>query len=142
LSKTVITLTAVNDLKYNRFAVSKVLVIAPKKVAEATWAKEAAKWDHLKMLRVIPVLGPLAKRVRALNTPADIYVINRENVPWVVEYYRNAWPFDMVVVDEFSSFKNHSAKRFKSLSWVRKNITRFVGLTGTPAPNGLLDLWA
>jgi SNF2 family DNA or RNA helicase len=111
-------------------------------VAEATWAKEAAKWDHLKMLRVIPVLGPLSKRIKALNTPADIYVINRENVPWLVEYYRNTWPFDMVVVDEFSSFKNYSAKRFKSLTWVRKNITRFVGLTGTPAPNGLLDLWA
>jgi SNF2 family DNA or RNA helicase len=111
-------------------------------VTEATWAKEAAKWDHLKMLRVIPVLGPLSKRIKALNTPADIYVINRENVPWLVEYYRNTWPFDMVVVDEFSSFKNYSAKRFKSLTWVRKNITRFVGLTGTPAPNGLLDLWA
>lgn len=142
LGKTVITLTAINDLKYNRFLVSKVLVIAPKKVAEATWAKEAAKWDHLKMLRVIPVLGTQAKRVRALNTPADIYVINRENVPWLVDYYRNAWPFDMVVVDEFSSFKNHKAKRFKSLTWVRGHITRFVGLTGTPAPNGLLDLWA
>lgn len=142
LGKTVITLTAINDLKYNRFSISKVLVIAPKKVAEATWAKEAAKWDHLKMLRVVPVLGALNKRVRALNTPADIYVINRENVSWLVEYYRNAWPFDMVVADEFSSFKNHQAKRFKSLSWVRKHITRFVGLTGTPAPNGLLDLWA
>lgn len=142
LGKTVITLTAVNDLKYNRFAVNKILVIAPKKVAEATWAKEAAKWDHLKILRVISVLGPLNKRIKALNTPADIYVINRENVAWLVEYYRNNWPFDMVVVDEFSSFKNHSAKRFKSLSWVRNHITRFVGLTGTPAPNGLLDLWA
>lgn len=94
------------------------------------------------MLRVISVLGSLTKRISALNTPADIYVINRENVPWLVEYYRNNWPFDMVVVDEFSSFKNHKAKRFKSLTWVRKHITRFVGLTGTPAPNGLLDLWA
>lgn len=137
-----ITLTAVNDLKYNRFAISKVLVIAPKKVAEATWSKEAAKWEHLHMLRVIPVLGNLTKRVRALNTPGDIFVINRENVPWLVEYYRNAWPFDMVIVDEFSSFKNHQAKRFKALTWVRKHIKRFVGLTGTPAPNGLLDLWA
>ena len=142
LGKTVVTLTAINDLKYNRFAISKVLVIAPKKVAEATWTKEAAKWDHLQMLRIVSVLGPLKKRIRALNTPADIYVINRENVSWVVEYYRNAWPFDMVVADEFSSFKNHQAKRFKSLTWVRKHITRFVGLTGTPAPNGLLDLWA
>lgn len=142
LGKTVITLTVVNDLKYNRFAVAKVLVIAPKKVAEATWSKEAAKWDHLKMLRVVPVLGTLAKRVRALNTPGDVWVINRENVKWLVDYYRNAWPFDMVVADEFSSFKNHDAKRFKALTWVRKHISRFIGLTGTPAPNGLMDLWA
>lgn len=142
LGKTVITLTAINDLKYNRFAINKALVIAPKKVAEATWSKEAAKWDHLQMLRIVPVLGTATKRVKALNTPADIYVINRENVPWLVEYYRNAWPFDMVVADEFSSFKSHDAKRFKSLSWVRNHITRFIGLTGTPAPNGLLDLWA
>ncbi|MDT8715457.1 DEAD/DEAH box helicase [Clostridium sp. 19966] len=142
LGKTIITLTAINDLKFNRFAISKALVIAPKKVAEATWSKEAAKWDHLKLLRVISVLGSASKRIKALNTPADIYVINRENVPWLVEYYRNSWPFDMVVVDEFSSFKNHQAKRFKSLTWVRGHITRFIGLTGTPAPNGLLDLWA
>lgn len=142
LGKTVITLTAINDLKYNRFMINKVLVIAPKKVAEATWSKEAAKWDHLKLLRVVPVLGSQQKRIRALNTPADIYVINRENVPWLVDYYRNAWPFDMVVVDEFSSFKNHQAKRFKALSWVRPHIKRIVGLTGTPTPNGMLDLWA
>jgi len=129
-------------LKFNRFAISKVLVIAPKKVAESTWSKETAKWDHLKLLRVIPVLGTLTKRIRALNTPADIYVINRENVQWLVDYYRNAWPFDMVVVDEFSSFKNSQSKRFKALTCVRKHIKRFVGLTGTPAPNGLLDLWA
>lgn len=131
-----------NDLKYNRFAISKVLVVAPKKVAEATWSKEAAKWDHLQLLRIVPVLGSQAKRIKALNTPADVWVINRENVPWLVEYYRNAWPFDMVILDEFSSFKNHQAKRFKALTWVRKHISRIVGLTGTPAPNGLLDLWA
>ena len=142
LGKTVITLTAVNDLKYNRFAVNKVLVIAPKKVAESTWSKEAAKWDHLQLLRISTVLGSQAKRIRALNTPADLYVINRENIPWLVEYYRNAWPFDMVIVDEFSSFKNHQSKRFKSLSWVRPHIKRIIGLTGTPAPNGLLDIWA
>ena len=142
LGKTVITLTAINDLKYNRFAINKTLVIAPKKVAEGTWSREARKWDHLKLLRVIPVLGSQQKRIRALNTPADIYVINRENIPWLVDYYRNAWPFDMVVVDEFSSFKNHQSKRFKSLSWVRGHIKRFAGLTGTPAPNGLVDLWA
>lgn len=142
LGKTVITLTAVMDLKYNQFAVNKVLVIAPKKVAESTWAKEAAKWDHLQLLRISTVLGTEVKRIRALNTPADIYVINRENIPWLVEHYRHAWPFDMVIVDEFSSFKNHQAKRFKSLSWVRPHIKRIVGLTGTPAPNGLLDIWA
>jgi SNF2 family DNA or RNA helicase len=142
LGKTVITLTAVNDLKYNRFAINKVLVIAPKKVAEGTWANERDKWDHLKLLRISTVLGSQVKRVRALNTPADIYIINRENIPWLVEYYRNSWPFDMVIVDEFSSFKNHQAKRFKALSNVRPHIKRIVGLTGTPAPNGLLDLWA
>lgn len=142
LGKTVISLTAVKELKYNRFVVRKVLVIAPKKVAEATWSKEAAKWEHLKMLRVIPVLGTLKQRVRALNTPADVYVINRENVQWIVDYYRNDWPFDFVIIDESSSFKNHQAKRFKSLCWVRKKISRLVELTGTPAPNGLIDLWA
>lgn len=142
VSKTVITLTAVNELKYNRFAVQRVLVIAPKKVAEATWSKEAAKWEHLQLLRIIPVLGSLKQRIRALNTPADVWVINRENVQWLVDYYRNDWPFDMVVIDESSSFKNHQAKRFKSLCWVRKKISRLVELTGTPAPNGLIDLWA
>ncbi|MCQ4638667.1 SNF2-related protein, partial [Anaerovorax odorimutans] len=121
LGKTVITLTAINDLKYNRFQVSKVLVIAPKKVAEATWSKEAEKWDHLSLLRIMPVLGSRQKRIRALNTPADVYVINRENVQWIVDYYRNAWPFDMVVIDELTSFKSHKAKRFKSLTWVRKS---------------------
>lgn len=142
LGKTVITLTAINDLKYNRFAVAKVLVIAPKKVAESTWSKEAEKWDHLQLLRIRTVLGSVQKRVRSLNTPADIYIINRENVPWLVDYYRNAWPFDMVVIDEFSSFKNHQSKRFKALKTVRSHIRRIIGLTGTPAPNGLLDLWA
>lgn len=142
LGKTVITLTAINDLKYNRFAVRKVLVVAPKKVAEATWTLEVQKWEHLRLLRVVPVLGSKQKRIRALNTPADVYVINRENVPWLVEYYRNAWPFDMVVLDELSSFKNHQAQRFKALTWVRPHIKRIVGLTGTPAPNGLMDLWA
>lgn len=117
-------------------------MIAPKKVAEATWSKEAAKWDHLKLLRIIPVLGTLKQRIRALNAPADVYVINRENVQWLVDYYRNDWPFDMVVIDESSSFKNHQAKRFKSLCWVRNKISRIVELTGTPAPNGLIDLWS
>ena len=142
LGKTIITLTAINELKYNRFQIRKVLVIAPKKVAEGTWSTEKDKWDHLKLLRISTVLGSEKKRIKALNTPADIYIINRENVVWLVEYYRNNWPFDMVVIDEFSSFKSNKAKRFKSLTWVRSHINRFVGLTGTPAPNGLMDLWA
>lgn len=142
LGKTVITLTAVNELMYNRFEVSKVLVIAPKKVAESTWSEEADKWEHLKHLRVSKILGTVQQRIKALNTPADIYVINRENVPWLVEYDSNAWRFDMVVVDELSSFKSNKAQRFKSLCYVRQHISRFVGLTGTPASNGLIDLWA
>lgn len=142
LGKTVTTLTAIKDLKYNRFEVRKVLVIAPKKVAEGTWTKEKDKWDHTKMLRVSQVLGSQAKRIRALNTPADLYIINRENVVWLVDYYRNSWPFDMVVVDESSSFKSHKAKRFKALSSVGPHINRLVELTGTPSPNGLDDLWA
>ena len=117
-------------------------MIAPKKVAEGTWTKEAAKWDHTRMLRVSPVLGSQAKRIRALNTPADLYVINRENVCWLVDYYRNAWPFDMVVIDESSSFKSHSAKRFKALAGISSRISRMVELTGTPSPNGLADLWS
>lgn len=142
LGKTAITLTAVNELKYGRFAVNHVLVVAPKKVAEATWQREAAKWDNLRHLRFSTVLGGERARIRALNTPADIYVINRENVVWLVEYYQNDWPFDMVVCDEFSSFKSHSAKRFKALAAIRPHIRRIVGLTGTPSPNGLMDLWS
>jgi len=142
LGKTVITLTAVNELIYNRFEVGKVLVIAPKKVAETTWTNEAQKWEHLHNLRISRVIGTLSQRVRALNTPADVYVINRENVPWLVEYDRNSWRFDMVVIDELSSFKSSRAQRFRSLCYVRQHIKRLVGLTGTPASNGLIDLWA
>lgn len=142
LGKTIITLSVINELKYGRFQVRKVLVIAPKKVAEATWQREAAKWDNVKHLRFSTVLGSQAKRIRALNTPADIYIINRENVVWLVDYYKNDWPFDMVVCDEFSSFKSHSAKRFKALAAIRGHINRIIGLTGTPSPNGLDDLWS
>lgn len=142
LGKTIITLTAIQDLIYNRFEVSKVLVIAPKKVAEATWTDEVEKWDHLKLLRTSLVLGSEKKRIQALSINADIYVINRENVVWLVEYYKNKWPFDMVVLDEWSSFKNPRAKRFRALKVVRPRIERIVGLTGTPAPNGMMDLWA
>ena len=140
--KTIITLTAINDLKYNRFLVYKVLVIAPKKVAEDTWTREQEKWDHLKLLRVIAVLGTTKKRIKALNTNADVYVINRENVEWLVDYYQNDWPFDMVIIDELSSFKNSNSKRFKALKRVRPLIHRIIGLTGTPAPNSYIDLWA
>lgn len=142
LGKTVITLTAINELKFDYLEVNKVLVIAPKKVAESTWLREAEKWEHLKFLKFSKVLGSLNQRIKALNTLADVYVINRDNVTWLVDYYRNDWPFDMVVIDEFSSFKNHASKRFKSLKLVKSKIKRFVGLTGTPAPNGLKDIWA
>lgn len=142
LGKTVITLSAIKELRYNRWAVSKPLVIAPKKVAEATWSTEAAKWDQLKMMRVVPILGTAQQRLRALATPADVYVINRENVSWLVGHFKNAWPFDMVVLDESSSFKNSQSKRFKSLRLVRSRIRRIVELTGTPSSNGLEDLWA
>ena len=142
LGKTVITLTAVCDMIINRFLVGKCLVIAPKKVAEDTWTREGEKWDHLGLLRIRPVLGTRAKRIKALNSPGHVFVINRENVSWLVEYYRNDWPFDMVVIDESSSFKNPQAKRFKSLKSVRGHIKRLIELTGTPSPNGLTDLWA
>lgn len=142
LGKTVITLTAINDLKFNRFQVSKILIIAPKRVAETTWNRECEKWDHLSHLRISSVLGSQKKRITAVNTPADIYIINRENVAWLVDYYRNDWPFDMVVIDESSSFKSHQSKRFKSLKMIRTKIKRLVELTGTPAPNNLIDLWA
>ena len=142
LGKTVITLTAINDLRCNRWAVSRCLVVAPKKVAEATWQAEGAKWDHLRHLRIVPILGSVQKRLRALHTPGDIWIINRENVPWLVDTLRNAWPFDMVVLDESSSFKNPRSKRFRALKSVRPRIRRLVELTGTPAPNGLGDLWA
>lgn len=142
LGKTVVTLSIINDLRYNRFLIRKCLVIAPKKVAEDTWTREQSKWDHLHLLKVVPVLGSQSRRIKALNSPGDIYVINRENVPWLVDYYRNDWPFDMVVIDEMSSFKSHQAKRFKAMKSIRSHISRIIGLTGTPAPNGLMDLWA
>ncbi|MEA5058401.1 MAG: SNF2-related protein [Anaerotignum propionicum] len=142
LGKTVTTLSAVKELKYYRFAIHKVLVIEPKKVAEATWSKEAAKREHLQNLRISTVLGSKNKRVAALAATADLYVINRKNVEWLVDYYRNDWPFDMVVVDESSSFKDQSTKRWKALKRIRPRIKRIVLLTGTPAPNNLIDLWA
>lgn len=131
-----------NELRYHRFQIARCLVVAPKKVAETTWITEAAKWDHLRHLRIVPILGSAKRRMAAVHTPGDVWVVNRENVSWLVDYCRNAWPFDMVVLDESSSFKNASSKRFKSLRLVRPRIRRLVELTGTPSPNGLEDLWA
>lgn len=142
MGKTVITLTALYKLKYHRFAMRKALVIAPKKVAEDTWTSEQGKWDHLHRLRVSIVLGTAKQRIDALNAPADVYVIGRENTQWLVQYYGHGWPFDVVVLDESSSFKNHQAKRFKALRTVLPKIRRVIELTGTPSPHGLMDLWA
>ena len=143
LGKTVITMTAVQELMYDRFEVSKVLVIAPKRVAEDTWTREHAKWDHLRDLRISKVIGTAPQRRKALEQDADIYVIGRDSVVWLVEHYQNkGWPFDMVVIDELSSFKNPQAKRFRALRKVMPHVSRVVGLTGTPGPNGLMDLWA
>lgn len=139
LGKTVITLTALWELVLDRFDVSRILVIAPKRVAEDTWPKEIAKWEHLSGLSFSLVLGSRADREAALRKRAFIYIINRENVAWLVENYR--WDFDMVVIDELSSFKSNKAERFKAMKRVRPKVSRIIGLTGTPAPNSLLDLW-
>lgn len=130
---------------YDRLEISKVLVIAPKRVADDTWAREVFKWDHTKHLKIAKVLGSEKQRRQALLKEADIYVINRENVMWLIDHYKNKkqnLPFDMLVVDELSSFKDPSSKRFKSLKKVSPLFDRFVGLTGTPSPNSLLDLWS
>lgn len=142
LGKTVITLTAVQHLMYDSFEVSKVLVIAPLRVAWDTWSREAEKWDHLAGLRIAKVLGAEKKRAEALAQDADIYVINRENVAWLVGVVGKRWDFDMVVIDELSSFKSNTSQRFKALKKVRPKMRRVVGLTGTPAANNLMDLWA
>lgn len=134
--KTVITLTAIKDLEVN-----KVLVICPIRVAQV-WADEIAKWEHLQGLRFSIAVGTVSERKYALEQDADIYIINRDVVPWLVETYANKWKWDMLVLDELSSFKNHQAKRFKSLLQIRPKVKRIVGLTGTPSSNGLMDLWA
>ena len=143
LGKSVITLTAIDALIYDYLAVSRVLVIAPKKVAEATWQAEAKKWDHLHRLTIATALGDARRRTDAVDARADITVINRENVAWLCENWPAVhWPFDMVVVDESSSFKSSAAKRFKALKLMLPRIRRLVILTGTPAPNGIEDLWS
>ena len=140
LGKTVITLTALWELVLDSFDIGRVLVIAPKRVAENVWVQEIRKWEHLTGLTAVRVLGSEQDRRSALNTPAFLYIINRENVTWLVKNRR--WDFDMVVIDELSSFKSHQAQRFKAMRKVRPLVTRIVGLTATPAPNSLMDLWA
>ena len=142
MGKTVSTLTAINELKYNYWQIDKVLVIAPLRVAKMTWSDEVQQWRHLQNLKVSIVCGDLKQRKKALTVKADIYTINRENVPWLVSYLGRKWDFDMVVIDESSSFKNHRSQRFKALRRMRPLISRIVELTGTPAPNGLMDLWS
>lgn len=140
LGKTVTTLTAIEELMYDRFEVSKVLVIAPLRVGLSVWKQECEKWEHLQKLRCSIAIGTPAERKKALAEKADIYIINRENVGWLTGNYE--FDFDMVVIDELSSFKSWKSQRFKALRKVRPKVSRIVGLTGTPAPNGLMDLWA
>ena len=142
LGKTSITLTAVNELLFDSFEVRKVLVIAPLRVARNTWCDEIKKWDHLRNIKYSIVVGTEKERISALNEKADIYIINRENVDWLVNKSGYEFDFDMIVIDELSSFKNHQSKRFKSLMKIRPKAKRIVGLTGTPSSNGLMDLFA
>ena len=140
LGKTVTTLTAIRDLMYDTFEVKRVLVVAPLRVARDTWPEEIRKWDHLKALTCSVVVGSAAERRKALQKKADIYIVNRENLVWLYEHCKMA--FDMVVLDELSSFKNHQSKRFRAMKALRPKVKRIVGLTGTPTGNGLMDLWA
>ena len=142
LGKSVITLTALLDLCLDRFEIAKVLVIAPLRVARDTWTAELQKWDHLKCFTYATVIGSVSEREAALRKKAHIYLINRENVSWLIEESGFPFDFDMIVIDELSSFKSYQAKRFRSLLRVRPTVKRIVGLTGTPAGNGLTDLWA
>lgn len=142
LGKTVSTLTAINYLMNDYLEINSVLVIAPKRVIESVWQEEAEKWDHLQNLRFSKIIGPEIKRINAIKTKADIYLVSRDNIAWLCAYFGGgSIPFDMVVVDELSSFKSYKSLRFKALKNARPYLKRFVGLTGTPAPNGLIDLW-
>ena len=142
LGKTSITLTALNNLLFDSFEVRRILVIAPLRVARNTWGAEIEKWDHLNSLHYSVAVGTETERLSALKKQADIYLINRENVQWLITESGIPFDFDMVVIDELSSFKNHQTKRFKALMKVRPKVKRIVGLTGTPSSNGLMDLWA
>lgn len=142
LGKTVSTLTAINYLMFDYLEISNVLVIAPKRVAETVWQEEAEQWDHLKHLTFSKIIGTQMQRIKALNEKANIYIISRDNIAWLCAYYGGLrLPFDMIVVDELSSFKSYKSQRFKALKSCQPAFKRFVGLTGTPAPNGLIDLW-
>lgn len=142
LGKTVSTLTAINTLMYDYCEIGRVLVIAPKRVTESVWQEEAEKWGHLQHLSFSKIIGSEAQRMKALNTEADIHLISRDNIAWLCALYGGGpMPYDMVVIDELSSFKSHKAQRFKALRSCRPFLRRLVGLTGTPAPNGLIDLW-
>ncbi|MCT3440175.1 DEAD/DEAH box helicase [Limosilactobacillus fermentum] len=142
LGKSVITLTAINDLIYNRFEVNRVLVIAPLRVANNTWPDEIKKWDHLSHLTYSVVTGNKQQRLAALRQDVNLYIINRENLKWLVEDYGVPFFYDMIVIDELSSFKSYRSQRFKCLKKLRPYVKRIVGLTGTPSSNGLMDLWA
>ena len=142
LGKTITTLTAINELMYDSFEISKVLIIAPLRVAQSTWKEEIEKWDHLNLLRYSIAVGDEKERLKALKQNAGIYIINRENVDWLVTKSGIDFNFDMLIIDELSSFKSHTSKRFKSLLKIRPYFERVVGLTGTPSSNGLMDLWA
>ena len=142
LGKSVTTLTAIDKLMYDHFEISRVLIIAPLRVAVSTWPSEIEKWNHLNRLSYSVVVGNEKERRQALRKKADIYIINRENIDWLVNKSGFYLEFDMLVIDELSSFKSYSAKRFKSLLKIRPNFKRVVGLTGTPSSNGLMDLWA
>ena len=141
LGKTVTTLTAISDL-LDSFTINKVLVIAPLRVANSVWPTEVNEWQHLNHLRVNVATGSERKRIAALSSTCDVVTINRENVKWLVEYYGKKWPFDCVVIDESSSFKNNSSQRFKAIKKILPATDYVVALTGTPSPNGLLDLWS
>lgn len=142
LGKTITTLTAINELMYDSFEISKVLIIAPLRVAQSTWKEEIEKWDHLNLLRYSIAVGDEKERLKALKKNSDIYIINRENVDWLVTKSGIDFNFNMLIIDELSSFKSHTSKRFKSLLKIRPYFERVVGLTGTPSSNGLMDLWA
>jgi hypothetical protein len=141
LGKTAITLTSFKKL-LDELMILKPLIIATKRVAETVWAEECEKWDHLKHLKVIKVLGSEKERIAALQTEGDFHVINRENVSWLINYYKSKFPFDALIIDESSSFKSHKAGRFRSLKMIQPKLSRVVELTGTPAPNGYMDLWS